>query len=216
MHIKRLLMDHSLKGLWVVRYYRAGLDPYKSMMDMDIEAAAKHNEHYCGYSTGHGSRKYIEDRQSIETWLAAQASVAGIEPENKKPLYFVLSREKVPVPHVRIGQTETLSIPLENIPSNLVSFTFDDSYYNHMQGAKGEAFHFTHPMHGKVLNGRQFADALAEHGWVPEREPGSGTMRYIEAQLWTRRIADFVSPAALPSRPMDTPPSASSSGHGCG
>ena len=188
--------DHPLKGLWILRYYPEGLDPSSSVMDMGIDEAAAHNERHCHYSVGGESRKYIEARIKVEEWLAAQAATNGIQPENTKPLYFLLSREEQPNPPIRAGKV--LSIPAENIPAHLVSFTFDDCFYNYHRTVEGKDIGLDHAAHGRVLNGEQTADTLKTHGWPPEREPNGKTPRYIEAQLWTRRIEDFAEPSREP------------------
>jgi hypothetical protein len=118
--------------------------------------------------------------------------VNGIQPENTKPLYFLLSNEERPDPPVRAGKV--LSIPAENIPAHLVSFTFDDCFYNYQRIVEGKDIGLDHPMHGQVLNGEQVADTLKNLGWLPVHEPNGRTPRYIEAQVWTRRISDFADP----------------------
>jgi hypothetical protein len=53
------------------------------------------------------------------------------------------------------------------------------------------AFYFHHPLHGHVLSAQQVASAISKYGWLPSRDPSGLGARYIEAQVWTRRLAEF-------------------------
>lgn len=160
-------------------------------MDLPAKEAAALNSRYCNYGDG-DSLRYINRRRQVERWLLERARAVGIKPEDDIPLHFLITSEKLPDPPIRGGAV--LSFQAECLPIHLVSFTFDDGFYNYAREVERATLRIQHPLHGQVLEPRRLAAALRKYGWLPSRMPDGRYPRYIEAHLWTRRVSDFTGP----------------------
>jgi hypothetical protein len=175
---------HPLSGLYLVRNYHPELDPYASIMDLQEEAALELTAKYTGYKF---EGNYYRRRQQVENWLAAQAKEEGVLIENPQPLYFKLTERPIVSPAV-------ICIEAERIPPHFLSFTFDDSFENCHAAETGQAKtpKLVHPEHGKVYNADNIRERISGCGMLEGLCSVTGLLRYIEVQVWTRRIPEFL------------------------
>jgi len=211
--------EHPLKGLWLLRYGRdePGLDHTMSILDAPADTATVNNadayiEHIARLlelspldrskmpKDPPGRRAYADNyiavRGEMDGYLESRARLKGVAPENGRPLYFILHHDRNPDPPLMEGKV-MIAIPAENVPVDRLTLTVDDSFYNNPK----EPTAFRVPEHGTVFSAGEIADKIGKEGWLPnfphELTGGRDIPRFFEAQLWSRRIDDFMrGPAA--------------------
>ena len=177
-----------MSELFAIRVYPETGDPLKSIMDV-YECAEEMNQKYRGLSSeGYGYKNYAEHRKAVEEWALEHAVSMGIEIENKHPLYFFLFEGKDPF-IVKSGQKE-LSIPINKMPVNCCTFTFDDSFYNHMYLFMKDRLPSDepHPAWGQVFPLSRLESILERYREADKMMEHATFDRYIEIQCWTRNL----------------------------
>jgi hypothetical protein len=134
--------------------------------------------------------RYMQLRRLTEARLHELFRQAGGEPERVAPHYFVLGssewyRGLAP-------DTSEIVLALSDLPSEVTSFTYPDSFTAMGFGPRFGLPHEARPYHHQVFRLQQLADVVARHG-LPVDEPAASYdgyqsrpfEKYIEVQLWS-------------------------------
>ena len=108
----------------------------------------------------------------------------GGRPTRGRPLYGVLGESEI---WQRIT-THAVQIPLDAISSELLSFTYTDSWVTYVEREPNGDPIPRKPQYGQLYRRDELDAVFAEHGWPGERwkaEPGWENDLYVEAQIWS-------------------------------
>lgn len=132
--------------------------------------------------------RYMELRRLTEERLHRLFLEVGGNPLRHSPRYFVLGssewyRGLAP-------DTREVVIPLRELPSEVTSFTYPDSFTAMEFGPQFNLPHEARPYHGKVFRIEELEDVLARYG-LPNDADDTYTgyekrpfEKYIEVQVW--------------------------------
>lgn len=137
---------------------------------------------------------YYKRRQAVEQWVRTEAEKSGVLIECPVPLYLTLTDKPVPTNR----KQGVICVEAEKFFPRLISFTFDDSFENCRAAETGsaETKGLKHPEHGRVFDAWNIRQKIAEHGMLQGPCPDTGKIRYVEAQLWTRRLPELAAEGA--------------------
>jgi hypothetical protein len=183
-----------LRGWYLLRGFSADFDPLSTIMDMPKdEAIAKMEEVHPTRGieepdeNGHrDQKKYYQLRADADSWVRDNSDALK---DRQNPVFFALTQDPETVrANMNSPGNKVLVMPLQDADLSKFSITFDDSMGNYRTtvlntkatGINGEFLPDISPMHGTVMNARQFADAIAAHGTTD----ATGGPRNIEAQYW--------------------------------
>lgn len=126
---------------------------------------------------------YVEERKKSELLIREMFISKGGRPEKNYPHYFILGQSLIQKStHLNMQE---ITISLNEIPTELISFTYPDSMAS-FDLEKDEKYKM--PYHGKVFNRKELENIIKEYG-MPADEIGMtsryGYPKYIEAQLWS-------------------------------
>jgi hypothetical protein len=126
---------------------------------------------------------YVNDRKKSEQRVREQFILKGGKPEKPYPHYFVLGESVIQ--KSTAANMQEVTIPLSEIPPELISFTYPDSMAS-FDLADDEKYKM--PYHGKVFTLAELNEVIREYG-IPADEIGFtsryGYPKYIEVQLWS-------------------------------
>src|ERR1041385_7460561 len=115
------------RGLFLHRYYKDGLKPFRSISDLNEREIIEFMEkEFPAHTWFHEDpTKRIERRRRIERWLLDEFLCLGGKPETEHPCYFTLGES----PFLREFRfyEETpreVKIPLDIFSSENISFTY--------------------------------------------------------------------------------------------
>ena len=132
---------------------------------------------------------YMELRKKTEGRMRELFVAAGGKPEREAPHYFVLG-DSYWFKHL-CPDTEEVRLELDEIPSELVSFTYPDSFV-----AMGFAKDYglpcpPRPYHGKVFRKEALGEVVGEYGLPADDRSGDYENyakqefeKFIEFQIW--------------------------------
>lgn len=171
--------------LYIVNYRIHGVEPMRSITRLPREEAMRVADELYAACRCYAHRRfgpdfpdYFAHRLKVEKWLYESFITLGGEPENEHPLYFVLVRSRAMMDSFEHG--DELMIPLADIDSRHISFTYGDSVGM-----------FDSPKRKPVFTLRQLYDDITRAGGVEALlESVEDDYRCIEAQLWRDSYAD--------------------------
>lgn len=172
------------------RYYKPGLDPFRSTSELDDDEIADFmTQHFPEHSWFHEDpENRIARRRRIESWLHSEFCAKGGAPRTEHPCYFTLNDS----PFLKANRYYPevpceVKLPLSAFSATKVSFTYPDSFFSDWLYR-----HPDHALYQPTLNGKVFTLTamleLLELGAIPENtgmDTPSGPFEfYIEAQVW--------------------------------
>lgn len=131
------------------------------------------------------SASYLERRARYEARMYAQFCAKGGQPEIAYPYYFVLGEADV----ADILGPHSISLPLGNIPSEWLSFTYTDSWPAYeattLRGDPPRK-----PQYEQVYRKEELPHLIEIYGWPGDRYTYGTGQRFdvsVEAQLWSTK-----------------------------
>ncbi|MGL1891633.1 MAG: hypothetical protein OCD02_08400 [Spirochaetaceae bacterium] len=172
--------DLNIDNTYLYHYYENSNGALKTISDMKLsEAQSLLNElsQNEDYFAGKRDRNYLTIRLKIEKYIRNKFITLGGNPILEFPHYFTL--EKSDWLKTWYPNPACIKIPLSEIDSQLISFTYGDTF---------PAFRYkqNNPTRGKIFTTENIFEAIDKYGLPQRVNPNgdNGPIRYIEAQLW--------------------------------
>ena len=170
-----------MRSLYITHYYVRGTDPWKNIMLLPEEAAflkaaelASAHKGMTSFGRFADFRNYYPLRKAADKWVREQLIRLGGKPRLEHPFSFVLGESDYLKAWFDGG--DSLRIPLDEIPDELISFTLGDSC---AKISKNDLL--------EVLTKQMLNERLHAFDDSPERLVQSiAPYGYVEAQLWYR------------------------------
>ena len=170
-----------MNSLYITHYYVQGTDPWKNIMLLSEEAAfrkaaelASAHEGMTSYGRFADFANYYPLRKAADQRVREQFIDLGGKPQLEHPYSFVLGESEYL--KTWFDEGDSLRIPLDEIPDELISFTLGDSC---AKFARNDSL--------EVLTKQMLIEKLHTFDDSPEKLvlsiPPYG---YVEAQLWYR------------------------------
>jgi hypothetical protein len=178
----------------VRHYWRRSKAPFLNLSDLDADAldatiAALGAERRDGASRRAFGRRYMDLRRRTEAKMRQLFIEAGGHPERAAPHYFVLGESRWFLDLA--DDTQELVIPLAELPEDVTSFTYPDSFTAMGLAPDYGLPYEPKPYHEQVFPISCLPDVVNDHG-LPE-DSGDAYEgyehrpfeQYIEVQLWS-------------------------------
>ena len=118
--------------------------------------------------------------------MREQFVAKGGKPTRQHPLYLILGESELWTDQ----ESQSLRIPLSAIPTEVLSFTYTDSWYAYIdQDLNGNPM-IRQPQYGMVYRREELSELFAQYGWPGQRwklwrnQPQYKHDYYVEAQVW--------------------------------
>jgi len=179
---------------FVTHYHLATRPPLLNLCDLPADrlervVAELEAERAAGLSSRVFGRRYMELRRRTEEKLRALFVAAGGQPQRVAPHYFVLGESRW-FQGLAADMTR-LMIPLADLPSEVTSFTYPDSFTAMGIVAEyGIAYEWT-PCHERVFRIEELTEVIERYGLPPDEAGDYGDYhrdlfeRYVEVQVWS-------------------------------
>jgi hypothetical protein len=169
----------------VTHYYR--IQPFRTLTALDDDARAvaigglefppeaSHRFH---------SKYYFEQRLRYEQLMYKQFLVKGGRPTRRHPHYAILGESEI----WKNITTHAVRIPLSEIPSIHISFTYTDSWVTYVEREPNGDPIPRKPQYGMLFRKEELGELFGAYGWPGERwktEPDWKNDLYVEAQIWS-------------------------------
>jgi len=176
------LPEELLRGLpdFLSHYYEAQIGPFVNLSDLPIgeaEACLERIRRSEQTFASQRSADYLNIRRGLEENVRALFIQKGGQPKRERPHYMILGACSWVLNWYRDGKE--LRLPLENFPSEIVSFTYGDTFpamrYNDRKPYRGQVYRL------------EELPALVQRFGLPQLCNPDGKLgpdRYIEAQIW--------------------------------
>lgn len=189
----------------ITHYFPLQDGPFRNLCDLEEDAAtsvikslAKRRADDPRFKRIFG-RRYMEFRRRTEAKLHAKFVQSGGRPERKSPHYFVLGtcewfRDLYP-------ETGSVSLEFRDLPSDVVSFTYPDSFVSMRLGAEyGLPEEPLEPYHDKVFRAERLGVIVETYGMPDGRADteydgyqNRSFEKYLEFQIWSDApVAQFL------------------------
>ena len=126
---------------------------------------------------------YFMERRRYERKMREQFMAKGGKPVRRNPHYMVLGESDIWARQ----HPKSIKIPLLEMPSDIVSFTYTDSWYAYVDFDLNRRPVPRKPQYEMVYRCDELVDLIGEFGWPGDRaESGTSCSHdyYIEAQVW--------------------------------
>ncbi len=166
---------------FLTHYYAAEIGPFVNLSDLPPEEAEKVLEQIRQTQNTFASRRtrdYLKIRRELEAKMRVLFIQNGGQPERDQPHYMILGTCEWAKTWYDGGAE--LQIPLAYFPSEIVSFTYGDTFPA-MRYQDGK------PYRKQVYTLDEIPALIQEFGLPQEWNPDGklGPDRYIEAQIWS-------------------------------
>jgi hypothetical protein len=165
---------------YIVHYYEAGQDPFRSLSDLGLEDAEAILRRIRQEGIVFASKRdvnYLGIREPLEARIRQLFIEKGGYPKRLRPHYFILGNCDWVKSWYSDGRD--VQILLRSIDPKVISFTYGDSFPA-MRYQDGKAYR------GQVYVLEELSGLIEQYGLpqVWNREGRYGPERYIEAQVW--------------------------------
>jgi hypothetical protein len=180
---------------YITHYHLRDRPPFLNLSDLDElrlrqVLAALNTIGRDGASERRFGSRYMQLRRATEVVLRDRFVARGGRPERSSPHYFVLGdSEWFAGLYTDAG---VVHLPLAEMPSELVSFTYPDSMTSMGLSQDFGIPVAPRPYHGTVYRIEELADVVALHGYPRPPRPNSYDRHqfeefehYIEVQVWS-------------------------------
>ena len=126
---------------------------------------------------------YFMERRRYERKMHEQFLTKGGKPRRRNPHYMVLGESDI----WEREQLHSIHIPLSDIPSDLISFTYTDSWYSYVDFDLNRRPIPRKRPYEVVYRTDELGDLFNKHGWPGNRrhtDPNYKHDYYVEAQVW--------------------------------
>ena len=185
--------------LYLHRYYKDGLQPFRSTSELsDHEILRFMETHFPEHTWFHADPlARIARRRKIESWMYREFVSLGGKPETEHPCYFTLNESPFLKEFAYYeGTPREIRIPLSAFSSTNVSFTYPDSFFSEWLDRHQSDPLYLRELNGKVLSLDEMLQLLRNKA-IPENvymnTPSGGFQFYIEAQVWDYKLLDSFS-----------------------
>ncbi len=175
-----------MSSLYITHYYVQGTDPWKNIMLLSEEAAfrkaaelASEHKDMTSYGRFADFERYYPLRKAADKLVRELFIFLGGKPQLEHPYSFVLGESDYLKAWFNEG--DSLRIPLDKIPDELISFTLGDSCAKYSRNDSLEVL----TKQTLIERLRTFDDSL--ENLIQSIAPYG----YVEAQLWYRPAALF-------------------------
>ena len=168
-------------SLYITHYYIHGTDPWKNIMQLSEEAAfrkaaelASAHKSMTSYGRFADFKNYYPLRKATDKLVREQFIRLGGKPHLEHPYSFVLGESNYLKKWFDEG--DSLRIPLDEIPDELISFTLGDSCAKYSKNDSLEVLTkqmLIERLHNFYDSSERLILSIAPYG-------------YVEAQLWYR------------------------------
>ncbi len=187
-------------------YYESSRPPFLSLSELPESKFSALMEDFGNLDTA--ENRFDEDwkrdfylffRPYTEEKLRAAFIEKGGKPNLKAPRYFSLGPTNWFLDWYE--EPAMIEIPLKEIPSELISFTYPDSMTSLLIAEdRFEPFaKFKQPYHGEVFRLDELSRLIEQYGFPDENDPTNQEYgnRIIEAQIWDVKLLEpYIEPAA--------------------
>ena len=171
-----------MNGIYITHYYHHGTDPWKNIMLLPREEAFRkareladeHPDTMC-FGRFADFENYYPHRRSADEYMKREFEKLGGKPLLGHPYSFVLFESEYLDDW--FGNGDRLKIYLDDIPDDIISFTFGDS-----------CAQFAHGIKPAVLTKQMLIDEIRSHGDSAETfmQFVHTKCKYVEVQLWAK------------------------------
>ena len=179
---------------FVTHYHVADRRPFLNLSDLgapEIEQVLADLQQR--RSTGHQrvfGRRYMELRRMTEHKLRTLFVESGGSPARRAPHYFVLGSSMWF--EGLSPNTRAVVLPLSELPSDVTSVTYPDSFTAMALGPRFGLPYEARPYHERAIRLEELEDVISEHGLPRDEQPLDYTgyahrafESYVEVQLWS-------------------------------
>lgn len=172
---------------YLTHYYRD--DPFRSLTDLDQPEVVEVLEQLAQTRTLRQrlSREYRDfyfgERRRFERIMYEQFIGKGGRPRRERPHYLILGESEI----WQSIDPHSLTISLEVIPSDMISFTYTDSWCAYVDRTLTGDPIPRKPQYETVYRLEELPALFDEYGWPGDRwqsEPDCEHDVYVEAQVW--------------------------------
>lgn len=172
---------------FVTHYYLADRKPFLSISVLSGEKLESVLKDLRGKNERGESHRwiapwYVQERKKTEDFLRTEFLKKGGKAERQYPLYFILGKNEG---LKNISKQNEVRILLDDLPKNVISFTYPDSMATFV--LKDDPPYYL-PYHGKVFTYEEIVEVIKEYGFPEEGLMQCSKFRYpncIEMQLWS-------------------------------
>ncbi|MGH8310862.1 MAG: hypothetical protein ACRETX_13840, partial [Steroidobacteraceae bacterium] len=171
----------------LTHYYRSFSKPLLSISALSVDERAT----VLAALQGHeplpfrlAEPEYFPERQRIEKLMRTQFAAKGGRPRREQPHYFVLGTFSL----WEADGSSKFEIPLASVPSDALSFTMTDSFFNYRRENLRGIRIPERPYHGQLFTLADLPEQIERHGLPGEAWRSDPTRIfdvYVEAQLWS-------------------------------
>lgn len=129
------------------------------------------------------SNFYFGERMRYETVMHDQFAEKGGRPTRRRPHYAVLGESEI----WQSIAKRSLRIPLTDISSDQISFTYTDSWFTYVEREADGTVNLRKPQYNKLYRLAELGQLFADYGWPGDRwkrDPDWQNDIYVEAQIW--------------------------------
>jgi len=182
---------------YITHYYNLKSTPFLSLSELNDCDAVKLMESLYSEKNEYGKRfvnpmQYLNNRRETEKWVRNKFIKKGFKPIDDHPLYFVFGESDWLEKQAPEGsETGKISIPLNQIDNNDISFTYPDSMVSRWLGNSKPIELYNPKYHGKVFSKDEVLNLINEVGILENSGKSVFPVNmppYIEAQIWNKNI----------------------------
>lgn len=172
---------------YVTHYHLANKRPFLNLSDLGPERLEIVRVELQRLRETNGNRRpfgpgYMKLRRLTESKLFRLFRAAGGNPARRAPHYFVLGRSSWFEEHA--PDTRKVTLALSDLPSDVTSFTYTDSFEAMNYGSRVGLPHEPLPHHEQVFRMEQLQEIIANYG-LPADDALEPFGNFIEVQLWS-------------------------------
>ncbi len=170
---------------FVTHYFHKA--PFQSLTDLsnsERAAVIAKLEFPSGASHRFQSAYYFDQRKQYELQMHRQFLEKGGCPIRQRPHYAVLGESEI----WDSITTNSIRIPLSEIPPEQISFTYTDSWFTFVEREADGTINPQKPQYNNLYRLEELPSLFSKYGWPGDRwksEPEWKNDIYVEAQLWS-------------------------------
>lgn len=182
------------KNHFIYRYFKEGMNPFKSISDFPDEQIVSFMEKYFPNDRWFHANPEgrIKTRRKIENWLYNNFISSGGKPKTNHPCYFTLEKSTFLQEFESFeGLSKEVKIPLSLFSCDNISFTYPDSFISEWLNRNKDHDFYDEELNGKIFKLKEIL-GLLESGRIPNNIY-MDTLNYkyhfyIEVQVWDYSI----------------------------
>ena len=180
----------------IIHYYEKGSMPFQSITSLSEQDAKRIADKLKSIGLPVFQRfnwsEYLSERRKTESWLKSEFCKIGGKPRGDFPHYFTLGESVYYMS--RYGDRDaTISIPLDSISDEDISFTIPDSMASRLLKLN-QGPNFNPEYHGIVFSKAGIKNIIEKFGiprWDDTYNRKGSHDFFIEAQLWNEKYTSI-------------------------